>query len=98
MIIFIDFCKAFDTIDRSKMFDILRAYENTGKIVKAIAIMYGNTTARVVSPEGNTDYLEILSRVLQRDTFYHLPFLLIIITDYGLRKAKKIVKTWNLHQ
>ena len=58
--------------------------------------MYGNTTARVVSPEGNTDYLEILSRVLQRDTL--TPFLLIIITDYGLRKAKKIVKTWNLHQ
>ena len=36
MIIFIDFCKAFDTIDRSKMFDILRAYEIPEKLSRQL--------------------------------------------------------------
>ena len=61
MIIFIDFWKGFNTIDRSNMFDILRAYGTPEKIVIAIAVVYGNTTASVISPDGNTDYFKILS-------------------------------------
>ena len=42
---------------------------------------------RVVSPDGNTDYFEILSGVLQGDIL--APFLFITIIDYALRKAKE---------
>ena len=55
------------------------------KIVDAIAIMYDSTTARVVSPDGNTDYFKILAGVQQGDTL--APFLFIIILDYAMRKA-----------
>ena len=64
MIIFIDFCKAFNTIDRSNAFYIFRAYAIPEKIVMAIAIVYGNATAKVISPDGNTDYFKILSGAL----------------------------------
>ena len=43
------------------MFDILGAYGTPEKIVIAIAVVYGNTTASVISPDGNTDYFKILS-------------------------------------
>ena len=64
IIIFIDFCKAFNTIDRSNAFYIFRAYAIPEKIVMAIAIVYGNATARVISPDGKTDYFKILSGAL----------------------------------
>ena len=55
--------------------------ENT---VKVIAITYDNTTAKLVSPDGNTDDFEI-TRSPTGDTL--APFLLIIIIEYALRKA-----------
>ena len=78
------FARHSNTIDRSKMFDILRAYGILEKIVKMFAIMHDNTTARVVSSGSNTDYLEILSADLG-DTL--APFLFIMIVDYVLTKA-----------
>ena len=50
------------------MFDIVKAYKIPEKVVKTIAIMCYKTTARLVSTDGNTDYFEILSGVLQADT------------------------------
>ena len=55
------------------------------KIVKAIEIMYINTKAKVLSPDGETDFFEILAGVLQGDTL--APFLFVIVVDYVLRKA-----------
>ena len=72
MIIVIGFCNVSNITDRSKMFNIhtymFKAYIISEKIVKAIAIMCNNTTATVVSPNGNTDHFEIISGVLQGDT------------------------------
>ena len=64
------------------MFNIYRIPE---KIIEAIPIMYDNTAANVVSHDGNTDYFEILSGVLQGATL--TPFLFIINIDFALRKA-----------
>ena len=47
LIIFIDFKKAFDSIDRSKMFKILAAYGILLEIVNEIRMMYENTSALV---------------------------------------------------
>ena len=47
---------------------ILSAYGIPDQIVNAIAKFYENTKVRVLSPDGETDYFEILAGVLQGDT------------------------------
>ena len=84
-IIFIDFKKAFDSIDRSKMFKILLAYGIPPKIVDGIRVMYENTSALVMTPEGNSDIFLIDIGVLQGDPLAH--FLFVICLDYALRIA-----------
>ena len=62
-----DFKKKFDSIDRSKMRKILVAYEIFSEIVNAVRVMYENTSALVVTPEGNTDIFQVDTGVLQGD-------------------------------
>ena len=47
VIIFVDFSKAFYSIDRSKMEQILETYGIPNEIIKPIMIMYKNTRAFV---------------------------------------------------
>ena len=47
--------------------------------------MYTNTTAQVLFPDGDTEFFEILARVLQGDTL--APSLFIIALDYAMRQA-----------
>ena len=84
-LVFIDFKKAFDTVHRGKMLDILRAYGVPERLVKAIGHMYEHTIAHVSSPDGVTDDFPIQAGVLQGDTL--APFLFIVVLDYVLRKA-----------
>ena len=83
VIIFVDFSKAFDSIDRSKMEQILEAYGIPNKIIKAIMIMYKNTRAFVRSPDGDTEIFDIIAGVSQEGTL--APYLFIIVLDYVLR-------------
>ena len=82
---FIEFKKAFDSIHRKKMFRILKAYGIPPRLLGAIKSMYQDTFARVLSPDGETAWFEILAGVLQGDTL--APFLFLIVLDYALRKA-----------
>ena len=82
---FIDFRKAFDSIHRGKLMDILRAYGVPEKVVTAIAATYSETWAKVRTPDGDTEPFQILAGVLQGDTL--APFLFIIALDYALRCA-----------
>ena len=82
---FVDFRKAFDSIHRGKMLQILLAYGIPQFLVNAIGIMYNDTIAHVKSPDGDTDFFAILAGVLQGDTL--APFLFIIMLDYAMRKA-----------
>jgi hypothetical protein len=82
---FIDFKKAFDSIHRGKMLRILEAYGIPGPVVRAISTTYANTTAKVLSPDGETEPFPILAGVLQGDTL--APYLFIIVLDYALRRA-----------
>ena len=86
--VFVDFRKAFDSIDRNKLFLILEAYGIPKKIINAIKIIYENSSASVISPVGMTDFFKVLSGIFQGDTLS--PFLFIIIIDYVLRQAFKI--------
>ena len=67
-IVFIDFTKAFDSIHRGKMEQILLAYG----LPKAIMILYGNTKVKVCSPDGDTDYFDAARRYISPMPLYHL--------------------------
>ena len=62
---FIDFSKAFDSIHRERMFLILQAYGIPDSIIKAIMIMYDNTSAIVMSSDGETEPFKISAGVLK---------------------------------
>ena len=81
----VDFKKAFDSVNRDKMFEILKAYGILNQIVLARASMYYNTEAIVCSPGGETDFFAFHAGVLQGDTL--APYLLIIALDYAMRSA-----------
>ena len=81
--VFVDFSKAFDSIHRGKMEEILLAYGIPPEIVNAIMMLYQNTRSLVRSPDGDTELFDILAGVLQGDTL--APYLFIICLDYALR-------------
>ena len=85
VLLFIDFSKAFDSIHRGKMRDILIAYGIPKETVAAIMMLYQNTRSMVRSPDGDTDFFDIIAGVLQGDTL--APYIFIICLDYVLRKA-----------
>ena len=83
--IFVDFSKAFDSIDRSKMFEILGLYGIPQPIIEAIRVLYSNTSSTILTPDGETEPIDILAGILQGDTL--APFLFILVLDYVLRKS-----------
>ena len=89
-ILFIDFPKAFDSIHRGKTEQILLANSLPKETVAAIMMLYKNTKVKVCSPDGNTDYSDIVASVLQGDTLAPYPF--IICLDYVLRTSIDLMK------
>ena len=67
-ILFVDFVKAFDSIHRGKLEQILLAYGLPKETVATIMILYRNTKVKVHSPDGDTDYFDIVAGMLQGDT------------------------------
>ena len=84
-LLFVDFTEAFDSIHRRKIEQILLAYGLPKETVAAITILYRNTKPEVRSPDGDTEYFDIVAGVLQGDTL--APYLLIICLDYVLRTS-----------
>ena len=84
-LLFVDFTKAFDSIHRGKVEQILLAYGLPKETVAAITILYRNTKVKLRSPDGDTEYFDIVARVLQGDTL--APYLFIICLDYVLRTS-----------
>ena len=80
---FVYFRKAFDSIHKGKLMEILKAYGVPEEVVKAIEVLYVNTTAQVLSPDGDTDLFNIYAGVLQGDTL--APYLFIMALDYAMR-------------
>ena len=82
-LLFVDFTKAFDSIHRGKIEQILQAYGLPKESVAAITILYRNTKVKVCSPDGDTEYFNIVAEVLQGDSL--TPYLFIICLNYVLR-------------
>ena len=89
-IFFVDFIKALDSIHRGKMEQILLAYGQPKETVAAIMMLYRNNKVKVRSPDGDTDYFDIVEGVLQGDTL--APYLFIICLDYVLRTSIDKIK------
>ena len=93
-LLFVDFTKAFDSIHRGKMEQILLAYGLPKETVAAITILYRNTKVKVHSPDGDTEYFDIAAGLLQEDTL--APYLFII--GYYTRMLQAILnKSWRQH-
>ena len=98
VLIFVDFKKAFDSINRDKMFDVLLIYGIPSQIMKGIKGLYLDTMAQVVTEDGNTNFFPIIAWVQQDDTLAPYPF--IIVLDYVMRiaMAKDNNFGFTLHQ
>ena len=94
VLLFVDFSKAFDSIHRGKMEEILLAYGIPQETVSAIMMLYRNTQSMVRSPDGDTDFFDILAGVLQGDTL--APYLFVICLDYVLRTSADAHKELGL--
>ena len=89
-ILFVDFTKAFDYIHRGKMEQILLAYGLPKETIEAIMILYRDTEVKVRSPDGDTDYFDIVAGVLQEDTL--ASYIFMICLDYMLRTSIDKIK------
>ena len=67
-LVFVDFSKAFDSVDREKMFEILGLYGIPTKIINAIKVLYTDTASTILTPDGETEPFSILLGMLQGDT------------------------------
>ena len=72
------------------MEQILLAYGQPKETVAAIMMLSRNTKVKVRSPNGDTDYFDIVAGVLQGDTL--APYLFIICLDYILRTSIDKIK------
>ena len=69
-LLFIDFTKAFDSIHRGKMEQILLAYCLPKETEAAITIHYRNSKVKVSSPDGDIEYFDIVAGVRRGDTLW----------------------------
>ena len=67
------------------MEQILLAYGLPEETVAAITILYRNNKVKVHSPDGDTEYFDIVAGVLKGDTL--APYLFIVCLDYILRTS-----------
>ena len=66
-IFFVNFTKAFDSIHSGKREQIQLAYSLPKETIATIMMLYRNTEVKLSSPDGNTDYFNIIAGVLQGD-------------------------------
>ena len=65
---FVEFAKAFDSIHRGKMKQILLTYVLPKETVAAIMMLSRNTKVKVRSQDGDMDYFDIVAGFLKGDT------------------------------
>ena len=82
---FIDFKKAFDSINRKVMFAVLRHYGTPEPLVNNIGEQNRNSKSAVMDDGNVSDLFEVSTGVLQGDVLVR--FLFIILVDYLLKKA-----------
>ena len=72
------------------MKQILLAYGLPKETITTIMMLYKNTTVKFQSPDGNTDYFDIVAGILQGGTL--APYLFIICLDYLIQMSIDLTK------
>ena len=83
-IIFFDFNKAFDSIDRCAISIVLSKYSVSELLIANVMQFCIGTSVIVATAHGNTEIFSTTSGVLQGDSL--APFLFITLLDYVLRE------------
>jgi hypothetical protein len=83
--VFIDFSKAFDSIDWNYIENILIAYDVPKEIVDAVMSVYYGAKAAVKYDGSISEYFDLGVGVLQGDTL--APYLFVIVLDWVMRNA-----------
>ena len=86
IISFVDFSKAFDSINRPVMWEILAHYGIPHKLIAAIKSLYDDSTSCVKIGSNQTDSFAVRTGVLQGDTL--APFMFIIVLDYAMQRTE----------
>ena len=94
-ICFIDFTKAFDSVDQNKLWEALQKHTNlSSSYINIIKLLYQDSKARVRTDIGTTEHIDILKGVKQGDLLSALLFciaLMVILAntfeglDFGIR-------------
>jgi hypothetical protein len=84
---FVDFKKAFDSVNREFMWAVLRWFGVPVPMINAIKVLYLNSRARVRLPSGQiTDSFTLTTGVLQGDTL--APYLFVMVLEYVLLQTR----------
>ena len=84
-VVFVDYSKAFDSVDRRAIPVVLRHYGVPDPVVGDVMQLYHGSTAAVSTRFGLTEAFDTTSDVLQGDTLS--PHLFILLVDYILRQS-----------
>ena len=82
---FIDFSKAFDSVDWNYIENIMLSYDIPVETVDAVMSVYYGATAAVKSDGDISDYFDLGVGVLQGDTL--APYLFVLVIDWIMRNA-----------
>ena len=85
VILFVDFSKAFDSVNQGKMIEIKKSYGILEETITATMMLYKNTKSMARSPAGDTDFFEVLSGLLRGYTL--TPFFFVLLIDYVLQTS-----------
>jgi exonuclease III len=83
VVVFVDFLKAFDSVSREALFQLLPLYGIPAELITAIRCIYDGSTSFVSTLDGDSECFPVTTGVLQGDTL--APLLFIIALDYALR-------------
>ena len=96
---FIDFEKAFDSVDRSTMWNILSNYGLPRKFISIIKALYDGFTCQVIHAGTLTEPLDVRTGVRQGCLLS--PILFLMVLDWTTRHAyggRRRGIQWGLHQ
>ena len=84
---FVDFQKAFDSVNRDCMWAIVAKYGVPSKLINVMKSLYEESTCRLILDQGLSDPFNINTGVRQGCILS--PFLFSLVIDYGLRMSSK---------
>ena len=85
---FVDFMRAFDSIHRDSIWNILLNYSFPDTIVRLIRTMYEGSLSCVRVGQENTEWFEINTGVRQGDVLS--PFLFNVVLDWVMRRVENL--------